>query len=49
MKYTGGAILDPKLLSWIASQASQDSAILKEQRKVAEEMAAARKAKKDGG
>ncbi len=42
-KMTGGAIIDPELLRWIASKASQDSAILKEQRKAAEEQALAKK------
>lgn len=42
---TGGAIVDPELLRWIATKAGQDSAILKETRKAAEEAAAAKKAK----
>ena len=46
MKTTGGAIIDPDLLKWIASKAAQDSAILKEQRKAAEEFALAKKGKK---
>jgi hypothetical protein len=49
MKTTGGAIIDPELLKWIAKNAGQDSAILKEQRKAAEEFALAKKdGKKDG-
>ncbi len=39
----GGAIIDPALLEYIAKRASQDSAVLKEQRKAAEEAALARK------
>jgi hypothetical protein len=46
---TGGAIIDPELLKRIANKASQDSAVLKEQRKAAEEQALAKKGKKDGG
>ena len=42
-----GAIIDPELLKWIANRASQDSAILKEQRKAAEEAVLARKGKKE--
>jgi hypothetical protein len=37
--------VDPELLRWIATKAGQDSAILKETRKAAEEAAAAKKAK----
>ncbi len=50
-KATGGAVIDPALLKWIAETAARDSAILKEQRKAAEEQALARKDKgsKDGG
>ncbi len=45
VKQTGGAVIDPALLKWISECASRDSAILKEQRKAAEEFALARKKK----
>ncbi|CAK0895720.1 unnamed protein product, partial [Prorocentrum cordatum] len=34
---TGGAIISPELLKWVAESAARDSAILKEERKAAEE------------
>ena len=40
--------MDPELMKWIASKASQESAVLKEQRKAAEEQALAKKGKKGG-
>ena len=43
---TGGALISPELLKWVAEQASKDSAILKETRKAAEERALARAPKK---
>ncbi len=46
-KATGGCVLDPELLKWIAAKAGQDSAILKETRKAAEEATLSRKGKKD--
>ncbi|CAK0852610.1 unnamed protein product, partial [Prorocentrum cordatum] len=39
---TGGAIVSPELLKWAAESAARDSAILKEERKAAEERALAR-------
>ena len=39
---TGGAIISPELLKWVAESAARDSAILKEERKAAEERALAR-------
>ena len=36
---TGGAIISPDLVKWVADKAARDSAILKEQRKAAEERA----------
>ena len=39
---TGGAIMCPELLKWVAESAARDSAILKEERKAAEERALAR-------
>ena len=41
---TGGAIIHPELLKWVAEKAQKDSAIFKEQRKAAEERALARSA-----
>ena len=38
-KRTGGALVSPELTKWVADQAQRDSAILKEQRKAAEERA----------
>ena len=46
-KRTGGALIAPELLQWVADKASKDSAILKEQRKAAEERALLRKAPKE--
>ena len=38
-RQTGGALVDPELQKWVAERASRDSAVLKEQRKAAEERA----------
>ena len=43
---TGGAITSPELQKWVAKSAARDSAILKEERKAAEERAFARAPKK---
>ena len=43
---TGGALVSPELMKWVAEKASKDSAVLKEQRKAAEERALARNPKK---
>ena len=43
---TGGAIISPELLKWVAESAARDSAILKEERKAAEERALQRAPKK---
>ena len=47
-KRTGGALVCPALLEWVAKKASQESAVLKEARKAAEERALARKGDKAG-
>ena len=44
---TGGALVSPELLLWVADKAQKGSAILKEQRKAAEERALLRKAPSD--
>ena len=41
-RQTGGALVSPDLLKWVAEKASRDSAVLKEQRKAAEERALAK-------
>ncbi len=46
-KATGSCVLDPELLKRVAAKAGQDSAILKETRKAAEEATLSRKGKKD--
>lgn len=40
---SGGALIAPELLKWVSEKAARDSAVLKEQRKAAEERALARK------
>ena len=45
-KRSGGALIAPELIKWVADRAARDSAILKEQRKAAEERALARAPKK---
>ena len=47
VRQTGGAILDPELMEFIASKASQGSAVLKAQRHAAEEQALAKKGAKN--
>ena len=42
---TGGAVIDPELISWISSSAGADAKVLREQRCAAEETAAGRKEK----
>ncbi|CAE8641626.1 unnamed protein product, partial [Polarella glacialis] len=44
---TGGAIISPALIKWVADKAAQDSSILKEQRKAAEERAIRNKNNKE--
>ena len=46
-KRTGGALISPELLKWVSDKAAQESAVLKEQRKAAEERALARKKDKN--
>jgi len=46
IRRTGGCIIDPNLLKWVAERASRDSQILKEQRKAAEERALLKAPKK---
>ena len=41
-KKTGGALVSPDLLKWVTERASREGAILKEQRKAAEERALVR-------
>jgi hypothetical protein len=43
---SGGALIAPELLKWVSEKAARDSAVLKEQRKAAEERALARKSAK---
>ena len=45
-KRTGGALISPALLQWVATRASQEAAVMKETRKAAEERSLARKAGK---
>ena len=46
-KRTGGALVSPDLVKWVAEKASRESAILKESRKAAEERALVRKGAKE--
>ena len=41
-KRSGGALVSPELTKWVASKAAQESSVLKEQRKAAEEQKLAR-------
>ena len=42
---TGGAIISPELLEWVAAKTARESSILKEQRKIADERKLQRPAK----